>query len=73
MRDDARIIRYGEPALWPRPNDVMLLDRVSRALLDAGGKENADARAGLRQRFEDYVIRVPVPAGYDRGKEPGGS
>jgi len=44
IRDDARIIRYGEPALAATPNDVTLLDRVSRALLNAGGKDNA-ARA----------------------------
>src|SRR5678815_385262 len=39
IRDDARIIRYGEPTLTFTPNDVTLLDRVSRALLGAGGKE----------------------------------
>ncbi len=68
IRDDARIIRYGEPALAATPNDVTLLDRVSRALLDAGGKENATRALGYAKRFEDYVIRVPVPAGYDAVK-----
>jgi thiol-disulfide isomerase/thioredoxin len=67
-RDDARIIRYGEPALAVTPNDVTLLDRVSRALLDAGGKEAADRALGYAKRFEDYVIRVPVPLGYDAVK-----
>ncbi|HEV2445829.1 MAG TPA: TlpA disulfide reductase family protein [Candidatus Sulfopaludibacter sp.] len=66
--DDARIIRYGEPALTASPNDVTLLDRVSRALLNAGGKENAARALGYAKRFEDYVIRVPVPAGYDAVK-----
>src|SRR5580700_3594638 len=66
IRDDARIIRYGEPVLVVTPNDVTLLDRVSRALLDtggkeAGGKENATRALGYAKRFEDYVIRVPVP------------
>jgi thiol-disulfide isomerase/thioredoxin len=64
-RDDARIIRYGEPVLLVTPNDVTLLDRVSRALLDAGGKENAARALEYAKRFEDYVIRVPVPSGYD--------
>jgi thiol-disulfide isomerase/thioredoxin len=68
IRDDARIIRYGEPALTVTPNDVTLLDRVSRALLDAGGKENAARALGYAKRFEDYVIRVPVPLGYDAVK-----
>ena len=34
--NNARIIRYGEPALTALPNDVGLLDQVSRALLDTG-------------------------------------
>jgi len=65
VRDDARIIRYGEPTLLTNPNDVMLLDRVSRALLEAGGKDNAARALGYAKRFEDYVIRVPIPTGYD--------
>ena len=68
IRDDARILRYGEPALAATPNDVTLLDRVSRALLDAGGKENATRALAYAKRFEDYVIRVPVPLGYDAVK-----
>lgn len=68
IRDDARIIRYGEPALTATPNDVTLLDRVSRSLLAAGGKENASRALSYAKRFEDYVIRVPVPTGYDAVK-----
>ncbi len=68
IRDDARILRYGEPALAATPNDVTLLDRVARALLDAGGKENATRALAYAKRFEDYVIRVPVPLGYDAVK-----
>ena len=68
IRDDARIVRYGEPALLATPNDVTLLDRVSRALLYAGGKENATRALDYAKRFEDYVIRVPVPLGYDAVK-----
>src|SRR4029077_9166737 len=68
IRDDARIIRYGEPALTAAPNDVTLLDRVSRALLNAWGKDNAARALGYAKRFEDYVIRVPIPLGYDAVK-----
>jgi len=64
-KDDARILRYGEPVLVTKPNDVTLLDRVARALLAAGGRENAEKALGYAKRFEDYVVRVPVPAGYD--------
>jgi thiol-disulfide isomerase/thioredoxin len=68
IRDDARIIRYGEPTLALTPNDVTLLDRVSRALVTAGGKEAATRALGYAKRFEDYVIRVPIPLGYDAVK-----
>ncbi len=67
-RDDVRILMYGEPVLASTPNDVTLLDRVSRALLTAGGKENAARALAYAKRFEDYVIRVPVPTGYDPAK-----
>jgi thiol-disulfide isomerase/thioredoxin len=68
IRDDARIIRYGGPALTLTPNDVTLLDRVSRALLNTGGKEAATRALDYAKRFESYVIRVPVPLGYDAVK-----
>ena len=67
-RDDARIVKYGEPTLVATPNDVTLLDRVSRALLEAGGKEDAARALEYAKRFEDYVIRVPIPTGYDAVK-----
>jgi len=35
IRDEPRIIRYGEPALVAIPNDVTLLDRLSRALRES--------------------------------------
>ncbi len=44
IRDDARIIRYGEPALTATPNDVSLLDRVSRALVNTGATTPAAKR-----------------------------
>lgn len=64
-RDDARIVRYGEPALEAKPNDGTLLDRVSRALLEAGGKDSAERALEYAKRFESYVSRVPVVSGFD--------
>ena len=63
--DDARIAKYGEPALLLKPNDVSLLEHVSRVLLDAGDKPNATRALDYAKRFESYVIRLPVPSGYD--------
>jgi len=64
-RDDARIVKYGEPVLKVMPNDGTLLDRVPRALLDAGGKDNAARALEYAKRFEGYVSRVPVVSGFD--------
>ena len=51
-RDDERIVKYGEPVLMTMPNDVTLLDRVPRALLDAGGKDYATRALDYAKRFE---------------------
>lgn len=64
-RDDARIVKYGEPALVALPNDGTLLDWVARALLEAGDKENATRALDYAKRFESYVNRVPVVSGFD--------
>ena len=63
--DNARIVRYGEPALKATPNDVVLLDAVSRALLAQGGKDAAARALDYASRFENYVVRLPIPQGYD--------
>jgi thiol-disulfide isomerase/thioredoxin len=64
-RDDARIVKYGEPTLQTIPNNGTLLDRVPRALLEAGGKDNAARALEYGKRFETYVSRVPVVSGLD--------
>src|SRR5665213_1409235 len=64
-RDDARIVKYGEPVLEAMPNDGTLLDRVPRALLEAGGKEIATRALDYAKKFESYVNRVPVVSGFD--------
>ena len=65
ISDDARILKYGEPVLEAMPNDRTLLDRVPRALLEAGGKDNATRALDYAKRFESYVNRVPVVSGFD--------
>src|SRR5260370_41034007 len=64
-KDEARIIQYGEPVLAVSPNEVTPLDRISRALINAGGQENAAKALGYAKRYEDHMVRVPVPSGYD--------
>ena len=63
--DTQRIALYGVPALEAAPNDVLLLDRVSSALLNLGGRENAEKALEYGKRFEGYVANLPVVDGSD--------
>src|SRR5665213_54561 len=64
-KDTLRIVRYGVPTLTKTPNDAQLLDRVTASLLNIGGVDNAQKALEFARRFEDYVVRVPVPTGSD--------
>lgn len=63
--DVQRIGLYGVPALEAAPNDVQLLDRVAAALLNLGGRENAEKALEYGKRFEEFVANVPVVEGSD--------
>ncbi len=63
--DVQRIALYGVPALEAAPNDVLLLDRVSSALLNVGGRENAEKALEYGKRFEGYVANLPTVEGSD--------
>jgi thiol-disulfide isomerase/thioredoxin len=63
--DVQRIALYGVPALEAAPNDVQLLDRVAAALLNLGGRENAEKALEYGKRFEEFVANVPVVEGSD--------
>src|SRR5580693_5553036 len=41
-KDDRRTVLYGERVLVSTPDDMLVLDRVARAELTIGGKENAE-------------------------------
>ena len=64
-KDTLRIVRYGVPTLAKTPNDAQLLDRVTASLLNIGGADNAQKALEFARRFEEYVVRVPVPTGSD--------
>jgi thiol-disulfide isomerase/thioredoxin len=54
--DNARIIQYGEKVLArDKPDDLQLLDRVTRALLDEGGPEASKQALEFAKRFEGDV------------------
>jgi len=60
-----RIALYGVPALAATPNDVLLLDRVASALLNLGGRGNAEHALEYGKQFEAYVANLPVVDGSD--------
>ncbi len=64
-RDSARLVQYGPGAIADSPNNTLLLDKVSAALLDVGGKENAEKVLGYAKRYEEFVTQVPVAQGSD--------
>jgi thiol-disulfide isomerase/thioredoxin len=62
-KDDRRIILYGERALLKTPDDMLVLDRVARALLNQGGRDSAEKAFRYAHTFEDIVNKMPSPSG----------
>src|SRR5579862_6354842 len=65
VSDTRRIALYGVPALEVVPNDAQLLDRVSAALLNLGGRENAEKALDYGNRLEEFIANLPVVDGTD--------
>ncbi len=62
-KDDRRTILYGERVLLKAADDMLLLDRVARALLNAGSREGAERAFRYAHTFEDIVNKMASPAG----------
>lgn len=60
LRDDRRIIEYGERALKADPDDLQILDRVTGALLQSQTTNPEQAARALvyAKRFEEIVTKV---------------
>ena len=60
LRDDRRIIEYGERALKADPDDLQILDRVTGALLQSQTTNQEQAARALvyAKRFETIVTKV---------------
>ena len=65
IKDDARVVQYGERILSETPDDVLLLDRVSQALLALGGKENAAKALKYALVFEGIINGLEPAQGRD--------
>jgi len=67
LKDDARTILYGQRVLLDTPDDMLLLDRVARALLASGGRENAEKSLQYSRGFEQNIKKAAAPDGRDTG------
>jgi thiol-disulfide isomerase/thioredoxin len=68
--DDSRIIEYGERVLERQPDDLQILEQVTRALLAGGSKEAWERALKYARRYEELVrqmqkdnARAGVPSG----------
>jgi thiol-disulfide isomerase/thioredoxin len=68
LRDDARIVKYGVPALEASPNDPVLLDRVTRSLLATGGADHAQQALKFSRAYEDLLDGMAPSTGKDAAR-----
>src|ERR1700682_2584672 len=55
LKDNGRIIRWGERVLEREPDDLQILERVTVALLQTGGTENEELALKHAEHFEQVV------------------
>jgi len=67
-KDDRRTVLYGERALASSPGDMLFLDRVARAELTLGGKDNAEKAFAHARRFQELVEKLPESGGLGAAK-----
>ena len=57
-RDDQRIVVYGERVLARQPDDLQILEQVTRALLAGGSKETWERALKYARRYEELVRQM---------------
>jgi thiol-disulfide isomerase/thioredoxin len=67
-KDDRRTVQYGERVLASTPDDMLVLDRVARAEIALGGKENAERALAHAHRFQEMVEKLPEASGLGAAK-----
>jgi thiol-disulfide isomerase/thioredoxin len=67
-KDDRRTVLYGERVLASSPDDMLVLDRVARAELAQGGKDNAEKAFAHARRFQEIVEKLPEANGLGAAK-----
>ncbi len=58
LKDNPRIIRYGERVLEREPDDMQILERVTVALLQTGGTENQERALKHAEHFAEVVKKA---------------
>jgi len=58
LKDNARIIRWGERVLEREPDDLQILERVTVALTQTGGTPNEELALKHAEHFEQVVKKV---------------
>jgi thiol-disulfide isomerase/thioredoxin len=67
-RDTPRIVKYGEAALRWLPEDILLLDRVTAALLATGGADAAERAYRYARAFQNIIERLENQPGPDAAR-----
>jgi len=57
-RDDSRIVQYGERVLARQPDDLQILEQVTRALLASGSKDASERALKYARRYEELVRQM---------------
>jgi thiol-disulfide isomerase/thioredoxin len=55
LKDDDRIVKYGQAVLKHDPDDAQILEHVATSLLREGGKENAAEALKLAKHLQDLL------------------
>jgi thiol-disulfide isomerase/thioredoxin len=66
LKDDRRIVLYGEHVLDREPGDPQILDRVTRSLLSGDAKDTSERALQYAKRYEEQVtgLRRQPPVGH---------
>ena len=54
-KDSRRIVEYGERVLAREPNDVQILDKVVRALLETNGRDTSERALKYARHYEELL------------------
>jgi thiol-disulfide isomerase/thioredoxin len=67
LRDNRRVLLYGERVLAREPGNIELLERVTRLLLSGDDQESSRKALDYARRFEQAVQALPQPKEGERG------